>query len=456
MNYITTYRKTSNMISLKTALKNTAYYQLFFSEDKDAYGRRCMLLSSIFTGIVGSLTGGIFYSGFLVGHGINIVNAGIITFIPYIATIFSLFSPIILERFKKRKRILLISRSVYYLINIGGLTLLPQLVHSDSGKLWGFGIIVFTASSINSLFSSGFSVWHINYLPDSVRADYFNISSLISNALMGIVVLFSSLIADSLSGSPMQLTIITLLRVVGLIIAAIDIYILARPEEPTYHKTEGKKLRITDTFTLPFKHKKYLLTICVMLGYTFASHLTASVINVYLLGTVGVTYTFVNAITAVYFPFFLFFGGISKRFIRRTSWFSAFAKSVFFLFPTYLLYAFVDHSNYTWLMLIVRLTQHLLSVTITISYANFPYINLPAADRTNYMAFHSISINIAALLAMVCGTGFVKIMGNASLNVLGISFNSVQLLMLATGALLALLAVLILTNRQKLEPEVVT
>ena len=441
------------MISLKAAFKNTAYYQLFFTEGNDAYGRKCILLSSIFTGIIGSLTGGIFYSGFLVGHGINIVNAGIITFIPYIATIFSLFSPMILERFQKRKRILLISRSVYYLINIGGLTLLPQLVQSQSGKLWGFGIIVFTASAINSLFSSGFSVWHINYLPDSVRADYFNFSSLISNALMGIVVLFSSLIADSLSGSPMQLTIITILRIVGLIIAAFDIYILAKPEEPSYHKTEGKKQRITDTFTLPFKHKKYLLTICVMLGYTFASHLILSVINVYLLDTVGVTYTFVNAITAVYFPFFIFFGGISKRIIRRTSWFSAFAKSVFLLFPTYILYAFVNHSNYLWLMLIVRLTQHLLSVPITISYANFPYINLPAADRTNYMAFHSISVNIAALLAMVCGTGFVKLMGDAKLAFWGMSFNSIQLLMIITGVLLALLGILVLTNRQKLEPD---
>lgn len=441
------------MISLKAALKNTAFYQLFFTESKDAHGRRCMLLSSIFTGIIGSLTGGIFYSGFLIGHGINIVNAGIITFIPYIASIFSLFSPMILERFQKRKRILLISRSAYYLINIGGLTLLPQLVQSDAGKLWGFGIIVFTASAINSLFSSGFSVWHINYLPDSVRADYFNFSSLTSNALMGIVVLFSSMIADSLSGSPMQLTIITILRIVGLIIAALDIYILAKPEEPIYQKTEGKKLRITDTFTLSFKHKKYLLTICVMLGYTFASHLTLSVMNVYLLGTVGVTYTFVNAITAVYFVFFLFFGGVSKRIIRRTSWFSVFAKSVFFLFPTYVLYAFVNHSNYIWLMLIVRLTQHLLSVPITISYANFPYINLPAADRTNYMVFQSLSINVAALLAMVCGTGFVKLMGDASLDVLGMSFNSVQLLLLFTGILLALLSVFVLVNRQKLEPE---
>ncbi|MDD2269866.1 MAG: hypothetical protein PHY15_10060, partial [Eubacteriales bacterium] len=161
-------------------IQNTAFYNLFMSGDKNSKGRLCMLQSSILTGIIGSLTGGIFYSGFLLGHGINIVNAGIITFIPLIATIFGLFSPMILERFPKRRKILLISRSAYYLINIGGLTILPQIVRGEQEKLIGFSIIVFVASAINSLFSSGFSVWHINFLPNDVRAYYFNISNIIT------------------------------------------------------------------------------------------------------------------------------------------------------------------------------------------------------------------------------------------------------------------------------------
>ncbi|MDD4475460.1 MAG: MFS transporter [Eubacteriales bacterium] len=434
-------------------IQNTAFYNLFMSGDKNSKGRLCMLQSSILTGIIGSLTGGIFYSGFLLGHGINIVNAGIITFIPLIATIFGLFSPMILERFPKRRKILLISRSAYYLINIGGLTILPQIVRGEQEKLIGFSIIVFVASAINSLFSSGFSVWHINFLPNDVRADYFNISNIITNALMGLVVLISSLIADSLAGSPMQLTIITILRVIGLVFAALDVYTLSKPHEAPYESTPGKKIKLSDTFTLPFKHKKYILTMFVMFCYTFASSLTASVINVYLLDNVGVTYTFINVITAVYFIFFIIFGGASKRLIRRTSWFTAFAKSIFFLCPTYILYSFVNHENYVWLMLIVRLTQHLLSVSITIAYANFPYINLPSTDRTNYMAFYAFNVNIASLIGMMCGTGFVKLIGVNKIVIFNIGFESVQFLMLITGLLMALLSVFVTVFRNKLEPD---
>ena len=441
------------MKNLKSALQDTAAYKLFASGDKDSHGRLCMLKSSILTSIIGSLTGGIFYSGFLIGHGINIVNAGIITFIPLIATIFSLLSPMILEKFPKRKKILLISRSAYYLINIGGLTILPLIVHGEKEKLIGFGIIVFVASTINSLFSSGYSVWHINFLPNDVRADFFNFTNIISNAMMGLVVLISSLIADSLAGSPLQMTIITILRIAGLLFAALDVYYLSKPHEPPYESTPGKKIKITDTFTLPFKHKKYILTIFVMIWYTFNANLTASVVNVYLLDTVGVTYTFVNVITAVYFLFFIFFGGAAKKLIRTTSWFSAFSKGVFFLFPTYILYAFVNHENYIWLMLIVRLSQHLLSVPITIAYSNFPYINLPATDRTNYMAFQSLCLNISALIGMVCGTGFVKIVGDNKINLFGLSFSNVQVLMLATGIMMALLAIFVTVFIKKLEPD---
>ncbi|OGO89990.1 MAG: hypothetical protein A2Y17_07720 [Clostridiales bacterium GWF2_38_85] len=440
------------MNKIIAALRSSQFGRLFNFSDQDAKGRSCMLSSSILTAVVSSITGGIFYSGFLVGHGINIVNIGIITFIPFIATLFSLFSPMILERFKQRKKVLLISRIAYYVINILGLTVLPELVHSDSGKIIGFCIIVFVASAINSLFSSGYSVWHLNFLPDNIRADYFNISSAVANAIMGVVVLISSLITDSLAGSPQQLQIITILRIIGFAFAMFDIFMLSLPKEYPYEQTAGKKPKLADTFILPFRHKKFLLTMLVMFGYTFASNLTASVVNTYLLEYVGVTYTFVNMITASYFIFFIMFGGIAKRIIRQLSWFKSFAFAVFMLLPTYILYAFVDSSNYQTLMLVVRLSQHLFSVLITITFANFPYINLPAKDRTNYIAFYMIFVNMAALFGMVCGTGFVDIVGDNVINLFGHMFNSVQVLMLTTGTLMAVLSVFVLIIQKKLEP----
>ena len=49
---------------------------------------------------------GIFYTGFLSMYDISITGVGIVTFIPYIASCFSVFSGMILGKIKKRKAVL--------------------------------------------------------------------------------------------------------------------------------------------------------------------------------------------------------------------------------------------------------------------------------------------------------------------------------------------------------------
>lgn len=441
------------MINLKSAWRNSTLKRLFNLRSEEAKGRSCILASSILSGIVANITGGIFYSGYLLEYGITITNIGILTFIPFIATGFSLLSPMILERIPKRKWILAASRAASYAIRIVGLILLPLLVQSESGRNIGFAIIVFSASAISSLFSSGYAVWHINFLPESIRADYFNVSNIIVNFMVGATTLISAIIADTFAGSQHRLQIITALYIIGFIIAMIDVIIISLPKEEAYEHTKNQKPRLTDTIRLAFGQKKFMLTMWIMFGYTFASNLTASVINTYLLEDVGASYSFITGINASYFLFFLAFGWLAKRMISRFAWFKTFAYAVFPLFLTYVLYAFVDSTNYHWLMLVVRLTQHTLSIMITLTYSNFPYINLPVSDRTNYMSFYVVFVNVASLLAMLLGTGFVGWFGDKALLVFGREIDSVQILMLCTGTLLAVLSLSVLRLIPRLTPD---
>lgn len=440
------------MVSLMSVWRNSTFKRLFNLKSEEAKGRSCILASTVLSSIVTNITGGIFYSGYLLEYGITIVNIGILTFIPFIASGFSLLSPMILEPIQKRKAILAASRAASYIIKILGLILLPDIVKSESGRNIGFAIIVFTSSAISSLFSSGYSVWHINFLPESIRADYFNITSAAANFIVGMVSLISAVITDAFSQSEQRIQIITALYAVGLVLALLDVVVLCLPKEYEYqHTTEKPKL--TDTVRLAFSEKKFMLTMWIMFWYTFASNLTASVINVYLLQDIGVSYTFVTGINASYFVFFILFGTVAKKMISRYAWFKTFAYAVFPLFFTYVLYSYVDHNNYYWLMLIVRLTQHFLSVMIQITYSNFPYINLPPGDRTNYMSFYTVFVNLAALLSMLLGTGFVGWLGDNRVSVFGRQLNSIQILMLATGTLLGLLAVTVLKLISKITPD---
>ena len=149
------------------------YRELFFDKNPEAHGRLCMVTSGIVTNISGNLAGGAFYSAFLLEYGINLTNIGIIIFIPYIASLFTLLSPMVLSKFKRRRWILFATRVLSNILSIVGVTVLPLVVHGETAKVVCFALISFLASVIGSLFTPGYSVWHFNFLPDKVRSGYF-------------------------------------------------------------------------------------------------------------------------------------------------------------------------------------------------------------------------------------------------------------------------------------------
>ena len=432
--------------------KPTGFYELFRRKTEEAKGRRGMLISSVLSMMINNLTGGVFYSGFLLGHGIDIVNIGILTFIPYIATLFSLFSPLILERFSKRKYILAAGRMLYYVINILGLTLLPELVSDPIGKTVGFGIIVFAASVINHLFLPGYTVWNLNFLPEHLRADYFTMVPMITNFLSGGVLIFSSAITDLLADSPHQLAIITALRYLALAIAVADVAALTFRKEYPYEKA-SEKTRIRDSLVLPIRHKKFMLTMFITFFYTFTINITGSVLNTWMLEDVGASYTFINAINASFFLFFLFFRGVAKNMIRKYDWFYTFVLILLIHAPSYFLFGLVDHKNYLWLMLGVRLFQHFCGVITNAVNSNLLYINLPRTDRTCYITFHTLITNLAMFLSLFFGTFFVKFVGDASFFLFGVEIGSVQMLLMLTGVLELILAGLVVALMPRIDPE---
>ena len=71
---------------------------MFGFKEERARGRTCMMISAIFEHMIANLSTGVFYTSFLMINGIDIVNIGIITFVPYIANCFSIFSPTCSQR----------------------------------------------------------------------------------------------------------------------------------------------------------------------------------------------------------------------------------------------------------------------------------------------------------------------------------------------------------------------
>ena len=139
------------MGKLNDLYRKTGWHTVFSYDDEATSARTNLLYATITQNVVSGFSSGIFYTGLLLGYGIDLVNISIVTFIPYITSFFTLLTPFILERFPRRRLLLSVARIAYYVINILGVTFLPQLISDPDGRVVGLVVTVFLANAINNL-----------------------------------------------------------------------------------------------------------------------------------------------------------------------------------------------------------------------------------------------------------------------------------------------------------------
>ncbi len=427
-------------------LSSLPFFQVFNFKTDQSRGRVVMLTSAVMDMVISYLTAGVFYTGFLIGNNIDIVNVGIISFLPYIASCFSIFAPIILEKLKRRKWYLFWMRTLYFTVNIMGITLLPVFVKDPTLKVVGFGCIVFTASLINALITSGYTVWHLNFIPDEVRARYFSFQQITSMIFAAVTLLTSSSIADALAGTPHELKIITTFRYIAYALAIIEMIIMLTPKEYPY--PQAAKVKLKDVFALPLKNKKFMFTMSIIAIWQF-SYSLVSLFSYYLLNDCKVPYIFINSIDASYSLFLIILSPFWVKILKKWGWLKTFAIAEILHMPTNILYGFVTGGNYMWLMLSVRLVQHALGVGANLAYANVQYLALPEEGRSNYLTFYTILLNVTSLLGSSTATAFIALTENMEFNIFGQSLLGVQILMIIFGLFRGFIGIYVL----KLSPK---
>jgi len=416
--------------TIKIRWKNGALYRLFNCRTEQGLGRFCIMLSGLVTSIVGAMSGGVFLTSFLLIYGLDKSRIGILTFIPYMACLLNIFSPALLERFPKRRWILISMKLLYYAINILAVTVLPSLIKGRNGLVIGFVILVLISNIINQLASSGWSAWQVPFLPEEIRVDFFQVTTCIQAASGGIVSLIISFVGDRLAGTEHELVMLTVIRYAAFIIALVDCAIWLLPKEYPYKKSA--KTKLSNIFLLPLKQKKFLMIVLLLAFYNFAVNLPNATLTAYLLQDAGVSYSLFNGISFAYFPFFLVFSKMWKRFIEKHYWYKAFVYIMLWYALSTFLYAFVTANN-LWLYLLIRIGQHIIGVGLPAVTGSLIYVGLPQEDSTNYLSFYTIITNLAAFLSLMLGTFAAMIMGDNRIVLLGFGFSSTQLCLLATA-----------------------
>ena len=421
-------------------------------KDNDAKGRLISLGSSLMTSFYNVFITGIFYTGFLSMYDISIEGAGIISYIPLIASRSSLFSSIILEKIKKRKKILVASKIYFYAMYILATTLMPQFITDPTARLWAFGIILFLAYAVYALFSPGFTPWFYTFYPNDNerRTRYITYNQIFSSIMSSAVMLLSAVITDALKGSPAQDTIILVMRYLAFVLVLIDVFMQAQAIEYPYPPSPQIKFR--QIFTLPFQYKKFLYCLLMMFAWNFIANLNNGLWAYHLLNHFDFSYTLINSMSVMYTFILIFTQPFWRGVLRKYSWIKTFGLTCLVWMPTEIMFFLMNPTN-LYLYVPLCVVQNLLSVGLNLSYSNILYMNLPSENSTAHIAFYSVGCNLFAFLGLFVGTLISSITGDNAIWFLNMEFYSVQFTTLARAITMFALGLLLTLKWRSFTPQ---
>lgn len=424
------------------------FTDIFNTKDDDAKGRLVYLSCVLFSAFYNVFITGIFYTGFLSMYDISITGVGIVSFIPSIANVFTVFSSRVLSRFKRRKTVLLVAKVLYFAIKIVAITIMPQFVHDPQARLIWFGVLTFIAHAAYAPFAPGFTVWFYRFYPadNQRRTQYIQLTQIFSSIMSTVILLFSGLLTDAVAGSPMQEQLIIGFRYAAFVLIVIETLVQIFAKE--YPEQDDVKLKIKDVFTLPFKYRKFLLCMVFMFIWNFVGNLNNGLWSYHLLNHMNFSYTLINLISVLYTLILLLTSGLWGRLLRRYSWIKTFGIACLIFVPTEVFF-FIMSPETSWIFIPNSLIQNLCSVGLNLAYANVLYMNLPKENSTAHIAFHTIGINVFAFLGLMVGTWVSAITGDSTIPFLGLQVYSVQFTCLMRGVALLIIG-LVLVKKWRL------
>lgn len=370
---------------------------LFSPGQPEGRARLCILGAECLKAIYTALTTGVFLTGFLLNAGMDQAGLGMVTSLPLAAGILYPLSPLLLERFRKRKPVLGIARLIFHGLVILCVTLLPGRV--DGGALfWWMAAALLLGNCCNILVASGFPAWHIGFLPEEIRGRFFAISGIVNSVFTALASFGASVLADAARESGNQMYWMRVIRLAAFGLAVVELILLLLPREPEYPQSRVKGLKL---LTLPFGNRRFCLTMVPVFAWMMISTMTLYSANAYLLEEVKVSYVFLSVLqamnivtTAAVMPFW-------HRLLLRTSWLRAFQK-VFLLFPLYpFLHMLVTERTYVWLLPAAMLAYQVMIAGGTLYFNNMAYLFTPKEDRTAYLSWYLMLVNAGSL----CGQG---------------------------------------------------
>lgn len=371
--------------------------------------RRNIMLSSLVYNVIFNIINGTYLTGFCLAMGADANYVNIIVVIMSICNMFQLVSPLIFERLKQRKKLIILLRTAAHAIHLLVIPLIAMSGLAVETLLVVIGILFSTAQLINALISPGIQVWHIGCIPEEKRLGYFSLFSVINCIITYGSLFLAGIFADLLIQLLGEHYALPTLRLVFLILAALDILFLTRIHE--YPNPSGVKPSVRQMLRCIPDCPAYMKIIGIAALWNFVANIPSQYYVTYLLDDLNLSYTFINSINLFNIVAVILLTPLWKKLIQRRGLRGALFISIFFYAPHALGLSLVDTGT-VFLYPLSSIYGIIFSVGFTLCFTLVPYIDLPNENRTVYMALYNTSCALAALLGVLVGRLMYTLFGS--------------------------------------------
>lgn len=406
--------------------------QWYFAGERASEDRKRLLLCTYNANIVANMIGGSFWTGFLLLIQADDSFIGTMTMITAAANMLQMFAPLLLERFTRRKPLIMAMRGILMFINIVFIGLIPLFPIARQSQLTLTALSILAVNLINALIAPGISIWHIQSIPPRVRAGFYSLITMTTGAVVAIANYLGGLAVDAFKANGLEYWGLFALRMVALLLAVYDMYLYGKVAEYPYEQSAANRVGLKDLLLKPLREKAYRKTVAVAFLWCFAANIPGAFYSVYLLKTLQVNYSYLMIINMVNVPVVLFLTPYWRKIQAKFGWF----KTLYIAMGLYLIHyvglAFVGHQS-LWLYPVFAVWSFLMAIGINLCFSAIPYVNMPEKNQTVFIGFYSTIANFAALLGVLFGKYFIQWTEPVSIRLLGVTMVNKQLLMLATA-----------------------
>jgi len=381
-------------------------------------GLSYVIKDGVATQAMGILTGGAFLVAFALKLGASNMVIGLLAAIGPLAQLLQLPSIFLVEKIRNRRSIVLftagLSRLCWLLI-----ALIPFLFSEQIGLAVLLGAMI-AASAFGAISGCSWNSWMRDLIPQNILGSFFSkrmrIATGVGIALSLLAAVYLDLWRKLLANY--EIYGYSILFLLGVGAGALGVYFLAQTPEKRMPTTE-QKTGILKLLAQPFKDENFRKLIAFMCSWNFAVNLAGPFFMVYMLRRLGLSMSFIIALSIISqvlnFTFLKIWGKYTDRFSNKSV--LAICGPLFIL--SILAWTFTTMPEKYFLtiplLVIIHIVMGLSSAGVSLASGNIGLKLAPQGQATAYLAANTIVNSVAAGIAPILGGKFADFFASRQL-----------------------------------------